>query len=193
MSEIDHPNMMVPRREKDKLGFWFFLGGEVILFSSLILTIVVFRVKYEPQYASFRDHLSRPLAAVNTAILITSSYLAVRAIQAIRSGNQAGLRRNLLGVMFLGAAFIGGQAFEWASMFRGGVSVSSLFGTPFFAVTGIHGTHVLIGLAWASFVIIEALDNAYSKQNYVGVEIFGLYWTFVDIVWIVLFSLIYLI
>jgi heme/copper-type cytochrome/quinol oxidase subunit 3 len=70
--------------------------------------------------------------------------------------------------------------------------VNSVFGTPFFVVTGIHGSHVLIGIAWASFILIQSLDGAFSERHYLGVEVFGLYWHFVDIVWIVLFSLIYL-
>jgi heme/copper-type cytochrome/quinol oxidase subunit 3 len=192
MSDVTERVGMVPQREKDKLGVWLFLGGEVVLFSSLILTIIVFRVSYSDAYGSFRDHLSIPLVGLNTFVLIVSSYLVVRALQAIRRGNQQGLRRNLLGVMLLGALFLSGQAIEWASLFKAGVSVNSVFGTPFFVVTGIHGSHVLIGIAWASFVLIQSLDDAFSERHYLGVEVFGLYWHFVDIVWIVLFSLIYL-
>jgi heme/copper-type cytochrome/quinol oxidase subunit 3 len=192
MSDVTERVGMVPQREKDKLGVWLFLGGEVVLFSSLILTIIVFRVSYSDAYGSFRDHLSIPLVGLNTFVLIVSSYLVVRALQAIRRGNQQGLRRNLLGVMLLGALFLSGQAIEWASLFKAGVSVNSVFGTPFFVVTGIHGSHVLIGIAWASFILIQSLDGAFSERHYLGVEVFGLYWHFVDIVWIVLFSLIYL-
>jgi cytochrome c oxidase subunit 3 len=192
MADVTERVGVVPEREKDKLGVWLFLGGEVVLFSSLILTIIVFRVSYASQYGSFRHHLSIPLVGLNTFILIVSSYLVVRALQAIRRGDQQGLRRNLLGVMLLGALFLSGQAIEWASLFKDGVSVNSLFGTPFFVVTGIHGSHVLIGIAWASFILIQSLDAAFSEQNSLGVEVFGLYWHFVDIVWIVLFSLIYL-
>ena len=183
---------VVPQHEKDKLGVWLFLGGEVVLFSSLILILIVFRVSYADLYGSFRDHLSIPLVGLNTFVLIISSYLVVRALQAIRGGSQRGLRLYLLGVMLLGAIFLSGQAIEWAQLFKEGISLNSLFGTPFFVVTGIHGSHVLIGIAWASFVQIQSLDGACSERNTLGVEVFGLYWHFVDIVWIVLFSLIYL-
>jgi len=183
---------VVPQHEKDKLGVWLFLGGEVVLFSSLILILIVFRVSYADLYGSFRDHLSIPLVGLNTFVLIISSYLVVRALQAIRGGSQRGLRLYLLGVMLLGAIFLSGQAIEWAQLFKEGLSLNSLFGTPFFVVTGIHGSHVLIGIAWASFVQIQSLDGAFSERNTLGVEVFGLYWHFVDIVWIVLFSLIYL-
>jgi heme/copper-type cytochrome/quinol oxidase subunit 3 len=184
---------IVPRSEKDKLGVWIFLGGEVILFGTLILTILVSRLKYAAQYPDFKDHLSIPLVGANTLILVFSSYLVVRALQAAHRENPPATRRYLLGVMVGGALFLSGQAIEWAALFREGIAVDDVFGTPFFTVTGIHGTHVLIGLAWASFVLINTLFNSKSKQNVQGIEIFGLYWHFVDIVWIVLFSLIYLV
>ena len=192
MSHVTEGLGVVPQHEKDKLGVWLFLGGEVVLFSSLILILIVFRVSYADLYGSFRDHLSIPLVGLNTFILIISSYLVVRALQAIRGGSQRGLRLYLLGVMLLGAIFLSGQAIEWAQLFKEGLSLNSLFGTPFFVVTGIHGSHVLIGIAWASLVQIQSLDGAFSERNTLGVEVFGLYWHFVDIVWIVLFSLIYL-
>jgi heme/copper-type cytochrome/quinol oxidase subunit 3 len=192
MSEVTKHVEMVPHNQKDKLGVWFFLGGEVVLFSSLILTIMFFRIRYDSSYPAFKDHLSIPLVGLNTFILIVSSFLVVRALEAVRHGNRKGLVYHLMGVMLLGAAFVSGQAIEWAELFHEGITASSLFGTPFFTVTGIHGSHVMIGLAWASFVLVQALDGAYSERNYHGVEVFGLYWHFVDIVWIVLFSLIYL-
>jgi heme/copper-type cytochrome/quinol oxidase subunit 3 len=183
---------LVPRRQTDKLGVWIFLGGEVVLFSSLILTIVYFRIQDASSYPAFHDHLSIPLVGLNTFILIVSSFLVVRALEAIRHDRRAGLVYNLLGVLVLGAAFVSGQAIEWAELFHAGITASSLFGTPFFTVTGIHGTHVMIGLAWDAFLIVQALNGAYSARNPFGVEVFGLYWHFVDIVWIVLFTVIYL-
>ena len=145
----------------------------------------------EPNPA-FHDHLSIPLVGLNTFILIVSSFLVVRALEAIRHDRRTALIYNLLGVLVLGAAFVSGQAIEWSELFHAGITASSLFGTPFFTVTGIHGTHVMIGLAWDTFLIVQALNGAYSARNPLGVEVFGLYWHFVDIVWIVLFSVIYL-
>ncbi len=183
---------LVPRRQNDKLGVWIFLGGEVVLFSSLILTILYFRIHNAPAYPAFRDHLSIPLVGFNTFILIVSSFLVVRALEAIQHDRPTGLVYNLSGVLVLGAIFVSGQAVEWSELSQAGITVSSLFGTPFFTVTGIHGAHVLIGLTWDVFVIVRAANGAYSARNVHGVEVFGLYWHFVDIVWIVLFSVIYL-
>ena len=82
---------------------------------------------------------------------------------------------------------------EWTSLFKDGVDFTTTFGMPFFTVTGIHGTHVFIGVLWAIYILIGNQRLPYTRDNHLGVENFGLYWHFVDIVWIVLFTLIYLI
>lgn len=183
----------VPERDNTKLAMWVFLGGEIIFFSTLILTFVFARLKFTGEYTSFLSHLNIPLVGVNTFILITSSYFVVRALEAIRRGNQKGLRNNLIVVFVLGALFLAGQAYEWIVLFGEGISINSTFGTYFFTITGIHGTHVFVGLIWAIVVLLSARRGAYSKRNFLGVENFGLYWHFVDIVWIILFNLFYLI
>lgn len=194
LTENPQPNrpLMVPEGSNDKLGIWLFLGGEVILFTALILTFVLARIQHADNYGEFKDHLDITLVGINTFILVASSYLVVRGLEAIRHGNQSGLRNNLLGVLVLGALFLAGQAYEWAELFHAGISVDHTFGAPFFTVTGIHGTHVLIGLVIGAFVLMNALGDAYSSKHYEGVENFGLYWHFVDVVWIILFTLIYL-
>ncbi len=181
------------QRDNPKLALWFFIGGEVVFFSTLILTFALARIEYASQYADFRSHLSIPLIAGNTFVLIASSFLVVRGLEAIREGNQKGLQGNLLGVLILGLIFLGGQAFEWSTLFSAGISPSNPFGTPFFTVTGIHGTHVFVGVLWGAFLLIYARRHKFSVQDHRGIENFGLYWHFVDIVWIVLFTLIYLI
>jgi heme/copper-type cytochrome/quinol oxidase subunit 3 len=189
-SESTH---LVAPRDNNKLAVWIFLSGEVILFTTLILSYVVLRLHQPAGYTTFKEHLSVPLIGVNTFILISSSYLVVRAFEAIQAGKVKSLRNNLIGVMILGAMFLTGQAIEWTALFGAGVSIDNEFGTPFFTITGIHGTHVFIGLIWATFILISAVRGAYSAKNYQGVEVFGLYWHFVDIVWVVLFTLFYLI
>ncbi len=183
---------LVARPDKTKFGIWLFLGSEVVLFTVLILTFVVDRIDNAADYPAFKEHLSIPLVGLNTLILVASSFLVVRALEAIRHDNQAGLRKNLVAVIVLGALFLAGQGYEWAALFRDEVTPSTPFGAAFFTVTGIHGTHVFIGLIWAGLVLVHALTGAYSSSRQHGVEIFGLYWHFVDIVWIVLFTVIYL-
>ncbi len=156
---------MVPHRQTDKLGVWIFLGGEAVLFSSLILVYGFFRIRYASSYSAFRDHLSIPLVGLNTFILVLSSFLVVRALEAARQGERRQLIYRLLGVLVLGALFVSGQAIEWSELFDAGITASSLFGSPFFTVTGIHGTHVMIGLTWDAFVIVQALNGAYSEPG----------------------------
>lgn len=187
--EIPH-RQMVEQPENTKLAFWFFLGGEITLFGSLILMYSVFRVQHAADYADFKAELNLPLVALNTFVLIGSSYLVARALQALRGRRLRSALYSLVAVLALGAVFIGGQAYEWAELFSRGVNLSSTFGSPFYIITGIHGTHVLIGLAWASVLLIRYVTMPARDAR--SVEIFGLYWHFVDIVWIVLFSLIYL-
>jgi len=186
-------SITVSQSENTKFGMWVFLGGEVVFFVALILVLLLTRLVNSNYEAEFRSLLSIPIIAINTFILLTSSYFVVRALEAIGIGNQKGMRNNLVGVLVLGFLFLGGQAIEWTSLFRDGVNYSTTFGMPFFTVTGIHGTHVFIGVLWAIYILFGHRRLPYTKENHLGIENFGLYWHFVDIVWIVLFTLIYLI
>jgi heme/copper-type cytochrome/quinol oxidase subunit 3 len=193
MNEMSSPTAVVEQRDNTKLAIWLFLGGEVVFFATLILTLVFTRLSHPVDFHEFVSHLTIPLIGVNTFVLIMSSYLVVRGLEAIRAGNRKGLRNNIIGVILLGALFLCGQAYEWIGLFRENLNVKSLVGTPFFSVTGIHGTHVFVGIIWAVYILVLTIRGAYSDTNHHGVELFGLYWHFVDIVWIVLFTVIYLI
>jgi len=183
----------VEQRDNTKLAMWVFLGGEVVFFTALILTLVLTRMLNPGYEAQFRSHLSIPIIAANTFVLVASSYFVVRALESIRAGNSRAMQGNLIAVLVLGLLFLGGQAFEWTSLFREGVDYSTTFGTPFFTVTGTHGMHVFVGLIWLLYVLFGHKRIAFTSHNHLGIENFGLYWHFVDIVWIVLFTLIYLI
>jgi len=184
----------VAQRENTKLAMWVFLGGEVVFFISLILLIIFTRMTNSGYEEQFRSILSIPIIAVNTFVLVTSSYFVVRALESIGyDGNQRGLRNNLIAVIVLGLVFLAGQAFEWTTLFSEGVNFSTTYGLPFFTVTGIHGTHVFVGVLWAIYLLVGHGRKPFTKENHLGIENFGLYWHFVDIVWIVLFTVIYLI
>ena len=195
MNEVQVPETApVAQHDNTKLGMWIFVGGEVVFFISLILLIVFARLTQGDYEAQFRSHLSIPVIALNTFVLVTSSYFVVRALEAISlNGSRKALRNNMLMVIVLGLLFLGGQAFEWISLFREGVSYASTFGSPFFTVTGIHGTHVFVGILWAVYLLVGNRRQLFTQENHLGIENFGLYWHFVDIVWIVLFTVIYLI
>jgi len=193
MAEIHAEAGMVPQRENAKLAVWVFLGGEVVFFGTLVLALLLFRAREAAAFAEVRQSLSVPLVGLNTFVLILSSYLVVRALTAARAGRSRSLKLHLIGIFGLGAVFLGGQALEWSVLFAEGLTVKSAFGTPFFTITGIHGMHVLVGLVWLAYVIVLAFRGRFSPAAHQGVEVFGLYWHFVDVVWIVLFTLFYLI
>ncbi len=193
MAETAPSAGLVPSREQSKLAFWLFLGSEVVFFTALILTLLLSRVSDPGEFDKFRSTLSIPVIAVNTFVLISSSYMVVRSLEGIRHGRAGGLTRNLIGVALLGALFLAGQGYEWSTLFSEGQSFSSLIGTAFFSVTGIHGSHVFVGLIWCVTLILLARRGTFSQHSHDAIEFFGLYWHFVDIVWIVLFTVIYLI
>jgi len=174
-----------------KLGMWLFLASEVMFFGGLISSFLHYKLNNPSLESGLLDVL---LVGGNTFVLLTSSYTVVMALAAARTGNTAGLVRNLLLTAVLGAAFLAGQGYEFASLIREGMTpTSSVFGSSFFTLTGFHGLHVLVGLLWALRNLAKALRGGFDQGRSLGVEIFGLYWHFVDIVWIVLFTVIYLI
>ena len=174
-----------------KLGTWLFLASEVMFFGGLIAAFLHYKVNSPSPQAGL---LSVPLVGANTFVLLTSSFTVVQGLAAIRRGRRGGLMAYLALTILLGAAFLAGQAYEFSSLYREGVTLqSSVFGSSFFTLTGFHGMHVFTGLVWASSTLLRAARGHYSAEDYGGVEVFGLYWHFVDIVWIVLFTIIYLV
>lgn len=174
-----------------KLGMWLFLASEVMFFGGLISAFLHYKVNNPSPESGLLDV---PLVGVNTFLLLTSSFTVVLGLAAIRQGDRRGLIRFLAATALLGAAFLGGQAYEFVSLYGHGVTLSgSLFGSSFFTLTGFHGLHVLIGLVWALSTLAGAARGRYSADRFEGVEVFGLYWHFVDVVWIVLFTIIYLV
>lgn len=174
-----------------KLGMWLFIATEVMFFGGLIATFLKYKLHSPAPEAALLDV---GLVGANTFLLLASSFTVVLGFDAIRRGDQGGLVRYFALTILLGAAFLGGQIYEFNALYHEGVTLtSSLFGSTFFTLTGFHGLHVLVGVLWALLVLVNAARGKYSAQDNIGVEIFGLYWHFVDVVWIALFTLIYLI
>jgi cytochrome c oxidase subunit 3/cytochrome o ubiquinol oxidase subunit 3 len=174
-----------------KLGMWLFLASEVMFFGGLIATFLHYKLNRPAPEGISLDVL---LVGLNTVLLLTSSFTVVQGLASIAGGNRRGLVAYLGLTVLLGIAFLAGQANEFASLYREGTTLtSSLFGSTFFTLTGFHGLHVLIGVVWCLATVAKALRGGYSAADHVGVEVFGLYWHFVDVVWIVLFTVIYLI
>jgi cytochrome c oxidase subunit 3 len=178
--------------DTQKLGIWLLLGSEAVFFSSLIVTYIVFRGQAgEP---AGHELLNIPLTAVNTFVLICSSMTIVTAISAIQGGSVRAMRGWLLATAALGSLFLGGQAYEFNRLFHEGLSLSSnLFGATFFTLTGFHGAHVLAGVIWIVFVLFKSRGGGLTQPRHDAVELVGLYWHFVDVVWILIFTIVYLI
>lgn len=174
-----------------KLGIWLFLATEVMLFSALITGFLDMRGRSP---ADAHHVLNIPVTAVNTFILICSSLMAALAVASIQQGQQKRLRNFLLLTLLFGGMFLSIQIIEYRQLIGSGELTpwNSLFGAGFFTVTGFHGLHVFIGLIWCILTILGARRGDFSAREYMKVEMFGLYWHFVDVVWIILFTLIYL-
>ena len=144
------------------------------------------------------DVLGIPLTAFMTFLLICTSVTMVKALSAIKHGNSKGMRNFLLLTILGGVIFLGCQAYEWTHLIHGGLAFSSnpfgsyLFGATFFAITGFHGAHVTGGVIYLTCIMIRGVRGKYSAENYDHVEILGLYWHFVDLVWIMVFTFVYL-
>ncbi len=170
---------------------WLFLASEVMFFTGLIVTYIVIRFN-SSSWPVVSEILNVPLVAANTFILIFSSVTMVLAFDAAERG-QPRFRYFLIATIILGIIFLSIQAIEWNELIREGTLPStSLFGATFFTLTGFHGAHVTGGVLWILGVTIAAFRGRY-LENTIGIEVVGLYWHFVDLVWIILFTIVYLI
>ena len=176
-----------------KLGFWVFLGSECLFFGSLIATYMTY--KGESIVGPYpTDILDIPLTSISTFVLLMSSLAMVLALDGVQRNNRKLAIGGLLGVILLGATFLGFQAYEFTHFYHAGLKLqTNLFGSSFFVLTGFHGAHVTIGVVWLIVLMIDVLRGRMPPARSETVEIAGLYWHFVDIVWIVIFTLIYLI
>ena len=219
---MTHPALMSPpaRREigadvyNEKLGMWIFLGSEVMFFTALIGSYIILRFGSPEQFSLPGTILNVPLTAVNTFLLICSSVTMVKAFAAIQDGDQKGLRTYLVATVIIGAAFVGVQVYEYMQLVAEGFLPSGygagshlaaeaaegnlpasigVYGTSFYTMTGFHGFHVSVGVISMVFVTWKAFRGDYTKEDHRGVEVVGLYWHFVDLVWIILFTIVYLI
>jgi cytochrome c oxidase subunit III len=186
-----------------KLGMWTFLAGDAMGFGALIVGYGALRI-YSANWPQPSGVLGIPLTAFMTFVLICSSVTMVKALSAIQHGDQAGLRLFLLGTIVGGLIFLGLQAYEWTHLISSpphgkGVGISgnpygaAQFGTTFFVLTGFHGMHVTGGVIYLLTLLIRSLFGKYSAAHYHPIEIAGLYWHFVDLVWILIFTFVYLI
>ncbi len=177
-----------------KVGMWVFLGSEVLFFTGLIGSYIILRFGAADSWPMPDEVLAVPITAVNTFILICSSVSMVKAFAAAEQGDRRGTWLWLLATFVMGAVFLGIQVYEYAELMGHGFLPSTgLFGSTFYTMTGFHGFHVFLGLLCVGFTTVKAYLGGYDEGEYRSIEVLGLYWHFVDLVWIILFTIVYLI
>jgi cytochrome c oxidase subunit I+III len=176
-----------------KIAMWAFLGSECLLFGTLIATYMAYKGR---SVVGPTPHqiLNIPLTTLSTFDLLMSSLLMVLALAAVQRGDRAQTRLWLFGTSLFGLIFLGFQAYEFTHFVRDGLTLQqNLFGSTFFVLTGFHGGHVALGVIWLLALGTLALRGKLAATDAVKVEIAGLYWHFVDVVWIAIFTLVYLV
>jgi len=178
------------RVDPQLLGILLFIISEAMLFGSFFTAYFFIRVAGDEPWPLPPFHLPVFVAGLNTAILVTSSFTMHWALQSIKRGNRAGLQAGMVLTFLMGLTFLLTQATEYA---RVGFSPhDGAFGTIFYCLTGLHGAHVFIGLMILLFVTIRSFRGHFTPEEHHGVEIGGIYWHFVDVMWIVVYSTIYI-
>lgn len=206
-SELQHHfDTPEQQREASSLGMWVFLVTEILFFGGLFTAYVVYRHQYPAGFAEASRHLDVTLGTFNTAVLIVSSLTMALAVYFAAAGRRKAVMLFLVATMFLGAVFLGVKAVEYSHKFHDHLVPGPHFQFPgpharpaeifyslYFTMTGLHAAHMIVGLGILTVLVLQARKGRYGPHYSTPVEMSGLYWHFVDVVWIFLFPLLYLI
>lgn len=188
-----------------KMGMWIFLATEILFFGGLFMAYAAFRYLYPGTFLQAHEHLNVPMGAVNTVVLITSSLTMALAVRSAQLGEQKKMLVNLAATFVFACVFLVIKYFEYAHKFHAGLlpgkyyTASGIEGLPhvffgiYFVMTGLHGVHVVAGMIVIAWIFIRGRQGRFSPQYYTPVENVGLYWHLVDLIWIFLFPLLYLV
>ncbi len=198
---------MAQQKECATLGMWTFLITEILFFGGLFCAYLVYRTYYPDAWEAGSHHLDVKLGAINTAVLIFSSLTMAFAVREGQLGRRNGIILFLVLTLILGSVFLGIKAVEYSHKFHEHLVPGTVFGFGpdgaypvqmelyfglYFAMTGMHAFHMIIGAGLMIWLILKAARGGFTAEYYAPVEMVGLYWHFVDIVWIFLFPLLYL-
>ncbi len=208
----EHHHYTTTGLDNRKIAIWAFIGSECMLFASLISTYLIYKgrsvvgplpheVWTSPSGQVFQPILNIPVTSASTFVLLMSSLFMVLALEAVEMKGKpgyTGLRGSskfwLLATAIAGAIFLGFQAYEFTSFVHEGLTIkTNLFGSSFFTLTGFHGTHVAVGVLWLMTLLFIDMKRGLGPKDALLVDICALYWHFVDVVWIAIFTLVYLI
>jgi cytochrome c oxidase subunit III len=200
-----HFDSLEQQKESSTLGMWMFLLTEVMFFGGVFAAYVIYRMKYPQAFVAASHHLNVVMGGVNTAVLICSSLTMALSIWAAQINKRKLIVLFLILTMALGAAFLVVKTFEYQHKFEerhvpgpnfhwegADAGPAELFFSLYFILTGIHAFHMVIGLGLLTWLLVTAWRGRYDSRYFIPLEITGLYWHFVDIVWIFLFPLLYL-
>ncbi len=180
----------------EKLGMWVFLGSEALLFGGLISTFLLYKNRSGTGDLHERPHDLYDIAftSISSFVLLMSSLTMVLAVSAIQRGDHRALRAWLASTALMGAIFISGQVYEFQEFLNAGYGFThSPAWSAFYGLTGFHGVHVTIGIIMLISALVLSFTGRITRQNAESVEIVGLYWHFVDVVWIIVFTIVYLV
>ena len=194
------------QHESSTLGMWIFLATEIMFFGGLFAAYTVYRVLHPAAFEAASHHLDITLGALNTAVLLTSSLTMALAVRCAQIGKRRDTVIFLITTMLLGAAFLGIKGTEYYQKYLDHLVPGPSFSFPgppshgaemffylYFAMTGLHAIHMIAGLGVMSVMVIQTARGRFTPAYYTPLEVAGLYWHFVDIIWIFLFPLLYLI
>ncbi len=192
-SVADHGQHTATGISNAKLGMWVYLGSDCLLFGSLISTYLLLRHR-SVGGPTPEDVFDIPFTSVSSFVLLMSSLTMALAVASITRGDVQRNRAWLATTAMLGGVFIGGQVYEFTTFYREGLGyTTNIFGSAFYTLTGFHGIHVSVGIVMLMSLLLMSLRGNLGPEKAEAVEIVGLYWHFVDIVWIVIFTVVYLI
>jgi len=191
---VEHPALgSTTGLSNNKMAMWLFLGSECLLFGGLISTYMLYRGRHSGSLGPDQIY-DIPFTSVSSFVLLMSSLTMVLAVSAANRHDERNTKVWLVITALLGATFVGGQAYEFTTFYREGLGfTTSLFSSSFYTLTGFHGVHVSVGIIMLLSLALMLRSNRVTGRRAEVVELIGLYWHFVDIVWIVIFTLVYLI
>ena len=191
--DTEHSEHRSTNVDDKKILMWAFLASDCMFFGALIVTYLVYKGRSLVGPYPI-DVLDIPLTTVSTFVLLMSSFLMVLALDSIKHNDIPKFRLWTLGVCLFGSIFLGFQVYEFSHFVDVGLTLQqNLFGTTFFTLTGTHGIHVTLGVIWLLSLLVTSYVRPMTSKDAVYVEVAGLYWHFVDIVWIVIFTIVYLV
>jgi cytochrome c oxidase subunit 3 len=197
---------MSQQHESAIRGMWVFLATEILFFGGMFLAYLVYRRTYPEDFVRMSQEFNSLFGTINTAVLLTSSLTMALAVRAAKLGERKNLTRFLVLTLVLGLGFLTIKGFEYAEDFRKGLFLGSSFPVAglsghhmqillflYYVMTGVHGLHLIIGIGLVGVMILRSRRNEFNPDYNSPIEVTGLYWHFVDIVWVFLYPLLYLI